>query len=104
MADVAVKALHAEVAWDAVDPRPTKGVLKETRGKREVVHHHNAGGSILKVIEKWHLSNLKNKSAVEIFMSIMYTIKINQYPNVGTEILFCNSVYALFVVTYSNWF
>lgn len=40
---VVVKALHAEAAWDAAGPRPTRGARRGTRGRRAPAHHLSAG-------------------------------------------------------------
>lgn len=42
-ADVVVRVLPAEVAWDVVGPRPTKGAHRGMRARKEVVHHHSVG-------------------------------------------------------------
>lgn len=39
---MAVRALHVEVAWDVVDPRPTRGVHRGMKVRREAEHHRNS--------------------------------------------------------------
>lgn len=46
-ADVAVRALHAEAAWGAADPRPLRGAPRGTRVRREAVHRLSVVTSVV---------------------------------------------------------
>lgn len=47
VADVAGKALHVEVEWDVVGPRPPRGVHRGMRVKREAELHHSGGKCVV---------------------------------------------------------